>query len=176
MKPIFLHTGLFLACASLFAVPSWSAAIPRAEGFVGYSYQSLDTSMNRLSANGLQAAGTYNLHQGLGVDADFGAQFRSTQLDEPVKETFSFLFGPSYTSSVHHVNPFVHALFGSMTEHDQPVNRGTDFAMGFGGGLDMHSTPHWALRAIQFDYIPRRLADLNRWDQEIRVGVGLVVK
>jgi hypothetical protein len=143
---------------------------------VGYSYQSLDTTSDRINSNGFQGTGTYNFYRNFGADADFGAQFRHAQVNEPAKNTFSFLFGPRVSVPWSRETPFIHALFGGMTEHDRLQNRGTDFAMGFGGGLDIDAGRHLAVRAFQLDYIPRHSEELHRWDNQIRVGVGVVFK
>ncbi len=74
---------------------------------------------------------------------------------------YTFLFGPTVTSSVNKVSVFGHALFGGAHSSlgagiaglSTGVNSATAFAMAFGGGVDIGLTQHFAIRPAQVDYL-----------------------
>jgi opacity protein-like surface antigen len=68
---------------------------------------------------------------------------------------------------------FAHALFGGINAGGHISD--SAFAMGFGGGLDVNVNDHFAVRAVQFDWIP--IQNAGAWDTNtIRFGFGIVIK
>ena len=85
------------------------------------------------------------------VDIDFNTQ--------------QFLFGPRFSFRRERVTAFAHALFGVNRTHltgfvanqnTFPSVSETDFAMGYGGGLDINAGKNIAIRLFQVDYVPVR--------------------
>jgi opacity protein-like surface antigen len=106
-----------------------------------------------------------------------------------------FLFGPRLSSRSDEINFFVHALAGGIHKKvestgslgtDTPSVSGTiassstDFALGFGGGVDLKAVKHVSVRLFQFDYIPARVAsdsssDGHQWSHNYRLQAGIVI-
>jgi opacity protein-like surface antigen len=73
----------------------------------------------------------------------------------------TFMGGPRFSYRPRAVTLFAHALFGGADSklRDEKGGSGfnesnTEFAMAFGGGLDVNLGRHFAIRAAQFDYLP----------------------
>ena len=90
-----------------------------------------------------------------------------------VGETYEFMAGPRFASRGDTATGFVHAMFGGAAFRGFEFSD-TGFAMAFGGGLDVNVGKGFAIRAIQFDYVPTRLFDT--WQHNIRRGFGVVFK
>lgn len=147
---------------------------PRAVGFLGYSFNSVDGLAERQNANGFLADGAFNFHKNVGIAGNFGGQFRSTGRTAKIQEAYQYLVGPRFYARGYRTTAFAHALFGGMKLTGGGPDNGTGFAMGFGGGLEIDAGNRFSVRAFQVDYIPRRFDD--RWGHNIRVGVGLVIR
>ena len=106
------------------------------------------------------------------VDIDFNTQ--------------QFLFGPRFTFRRERVTAFAHALFGVNRTHltgfvanqnTFPSVSETDFAMGYGGGLDINAGKNIAIRLFQVDYVPVRTGLFGiPWRHNLRVQAGVVFK
>ena len=106
------------------------------------------------------------------VDIDFNTQ--------------QFLFGPRFTFRRERVTAFAHALFGVNRAHVSgfvanqntfPSVSETDFAMGYGGGLDINAGKNIAIRLFQVDYVPVRTGLFGiPWRHNLRVQAGVVFK
>ena len=131
-----------LFCITLFAGVSAFAQssddYKKSEFFVGFSNQQVDTGANsntgnaardffndRLSFNGFEASGVYNVSRYVGLKADFSGAYRSEEFNFPVTPTnnisfktnnslYNFLGGVQVkdNSSEARVKPFGHALVG----------------------------------------------------------------
>jgi opacity protein-like surface antigen len=115
------------------------------------------------NSNGGFGTVQYNFSKSFGVVADLGANYVGTSSGVPFGNTsFEYLFGPRYTLRHSRFSPFVQTLFGG-----ERYSNGFDpqspfpllgasqnnFAMAFGGGLDVTLTNHLAVRPIQVDYL-----------------------
>ncbi len=142
---------------------------PRATVFGGYSY--LRNSINGF--NGWEGQGTFNLNRYLGVTADISGanlspfSFSVLGISAGTRQRLTnYLFGPTLTASLGRSSVFAHALFGEAhsslsTGVSIPIIGGIStgltsanaFAMAFGGGIDFGMTRHFAIRAVQVDYL-----------------------
>ena len=99
MKKAFLAFCLSLA-ASVFAFAQSSGDFKKSEFYVGYSNQQVDTGANsntgnaardffndRISFNGFEASGVYNVHRFVGLKADFSGAYRNKEFNFPVSTT-----------------------------------------------------------------------------------------
>jgi opacity protein-like surface antigen len=147
------------------------------EVFAGFSIDSIDTGLansgiqnigNRETGLGFETSATGFFWNKLGIEGDFDGHFKSKTLTfasgttvSGTLSTFNFLGGPHYRfSSSGKVTPFVHALLGgnhSSFSNSIFTNTGgnseTDFAMKFGGGVDVGMTKRTAVR-LGADYNP----------------------
>jgi len=181
----------------------WAQQKPSLEIFAGYSLENVSPCGNSADVfpicsieprpfppaanyNGWNASLTVFAYKSLGVTADFGGHYGTTNasaISAPVSR-YSFMFGPVVAMRRQRVSPFVHALFGGVTNAslnfsspgfpDVLTNRGyTKFAWAIGGGVDAKLTRRWAVRIAQFDFERISLpSPVNGY----RVSAGIVFK
>ena len=170
---------------------------PKVEVFAGYSYQPFDFSPD---GHGWNASVVANVHRWFGVKADVSGHYLHTSstftIPLPVPGTLQqrrsdrlhlVLFGPqSRFPQWKRVSFFQHALFGlslassrfSDTLDGTPFPASTfadhGFAMVLGGGLDVHVSPHLAIRAGQTDYLLTRINGFT--SHNFRYSAGVVFR
>lgn len=157
--------------------------VPVAEVFGGYSFFRCDAGDDiSCNLNGWNAAVDFNASDRWSVVADFSGHYG--YLDGPVAtpsgvypwydvKSHNFMFGPRYKMRTEKVTPFVHALFG--INHINPEAGDTvqnNFAMAFGGGVDVKVSDKMSVRALQLDYVTAR-ADSD-WNDNLRFSAGVV--
>jgi hypothetical protein len=172
--------------------------VSKVDAFAGFSILNYDAVLGtqRDSAYGGQGSVTFNATRWLGLTADFGGQYKNyTQLSSngviiiPSSvdaKSYEFLFGPQVAYRTSRVTFFTHALFGGLRQVvsssvsspsgsvDVSVSD-TGFLMGFGGGMDINAGRHFAIRLVQFDWLPDH--NNGAWSTDaIRLGFGVVVK
>ena len=96
-------------------------------------------------------------------------------------QRYDLLFGPRYNFRLGRFNPFVEGMAGfehmrvTFSENISNAARAdTAFAMALGGGVDVHLSDHFDIRAIQADYVPTFFNGTHQ--NNYRVGAGLKVK
>jgi opacity protein-like surface antigen len=151
--------------------------------FVGYSNLQAQALRNtndfldrRLTLNGVNGAATLFALGSIGVTGDISWNRNANSInvtggqDSEQIDVWYFMAGPSYTVAVtEHFQPFARILAGVArtnyeAEQRRPVANlirstsfelgSTDFAMAFGGGLDIRVSDRFHVRAIQFDWAP----------------------
>jgi len=94
---------------------------------------------------------------------------------------YDLLFGPRYTLRLGRFIPFAEGMAGF--EHmsvridgdfGKVVKGDTAFAMAVGGGVDVHVSHHFDIRAIQADYLPTFFNGTHQ--NNYRVGAGVKLK
>ena len=166
---IVLGLPLSLAAQNGGAMPAGSENGTRATVFGGYSY--LRNGSNGF--NGWEGQGTFNFNRYLGVTADVSGSilspfsFSTSGFSASTyQHVTNYLFGPTVTAGFGRSAVFAHALFGAAHSSlgagvNVPIIGGIStgltsanaFAMAFGGGIDIGMTRHFAIRAVQVDYI-----------------------
>jgi len=151
------------------AMPAGSENATRAVVFGGYSYLRNGSS----GFNGWEGQGTFNFNRYLGVTADVSGSILSPLSfstsgfsASTYQHVTNYLFGPTVTAGFGRSAVFAHALFGAAHSSlgagvNVPIIGGIStgltsanaFAMAFGGGIDIGMTRHFAIRAVQVDYI-----------------------
>lgn len=156
-----------------FVTPAWAQNdYPRGEVFLGYSYANIDVIADRVHAAGFEISGAGNLHRNWGLEGDVSGHFGS--LGGSHFQNWLFLGGPRAAKRFHRATPFAHALFGA--NHFRIAGESsTDFAMAYGGGLDVNVSDHVALRAVQADYVYIRFSEAGAHDNShsVRLSFGL---
>lgn len=147
-----------------------AAETPRFEFSLNYSYLRNNPGgfLPAYNANGGFGTAQYNFSKSFGVVADLGANYVGTSSGVPFGNTsFEYLFGPRYTWRHSRISPYVQTLFGGERYSDgfDPQSSfpllGTsqnNFAMAFGGGVDVTLTNHIAVKPIQVDYLMTQFA------------------
>jgi opacity protein-like surface antigen len=149
-------------------------AVPKAELFGGYSY----TTEGEQSLHGGEASLALRLTRWIAVEADVSTHY-GNELGISTSRVF-FLGGPRFAYRSRSVSVFTHYLAGGVRSRagitvvgvDITESR-TDFAMAFGGGVDVRLSDRWAMRA-QADYALIR-ADGSR-EKEPRFSAGAVYR
>lgn len=183
---------LFFAVLFLAAVPARAQdTYPSAEIFGGYSYLSVDIGFDdpfdddgedffdeREGVHGIGFSVAGNISSSVGIVADMSYHKRELELpgDDVDFSTFVFLFGPRFTARGDRFDGFVHALVGGARSKVEDFDSETDFALGFGGGLDIKAGDNFAVRLFQLDYIPVRttnpFTDDGEWIHNLRFQIG----
>ncbi len=191
MKRLMLFAVL-LCCFSAMAI---AQGVPRFELFGGYSYNRCDTeefSQGRAdeacNLNGWNASLSVNASKWAGIVFDFGGHYGSLEglsgklvnswdnsLDVQIH---SFMVGPKFALRLPKVTPFAHALVGwakpNFKEGPLVLIKEHDFAMAFGGGIDINVGDYVAVRPVQLDYFPIKSG--NSITDNMRYSAGIVLK
>ena len=180
------------------------------ETYIGYSYLSTDAGLSevdtnledRVGTNGVELSITGNPHRYIGIKGDFSWHQKTDNFVNGADNaslryrTGQFLGGVQFKDNKldgSHLRPFAHVLVG--LAHQSVTVRGTldsdpfdedftsnNFAMAFGGGLDVRINNRVSLRVIQAEYNPIffRSRDINgisfegRTQSNFRIGAGVV--
>jgi len=112
-----------LVCLLLFAGRLPAQDVPKAEGYVGYSFLRFNDSSptNAFSANGGLASFQYNFNQHIGLVGEFGGAHNGnlgisgTRVFSPNQTSFTYLFGPRFfINKGGVVSPFFEAFGGGI--------------------------------------------------------------
>jgi len=150
------------------ASPAWRD-VGRLEIFTGYSYLHASVGSEGYSLYGWQASATRNLTPWFGLEANFNGLYGSGPASIPnYLPRYTFLFGPHVSfRKITRVTPFVHWLWGGArgpartytstcvdgSSCTVTTSGDTFFAGDVGGGLDIHVSPVFSVRAMQADYV-----------------------
>lgn len=176
-------------------VPAWAQySYAKFEVFGGFSFANTGLTFTRKVANGWGVSVTKNVDKHVGLTVDFATQYGSQPVPlwrfEPgglgpcglltpcvTRQGFAvrqFLFGPTVVRRKGAVTLFAHQLFGVSKSPAVRSFNTTNFAMGFGGGLDAAVSDRIAIRFFQVDYVPTHLS--SGWAHDIRFQTGIVLK
>lgn len=187
---------------------SFAQEYPVFEGFLGASASNNDFGDTRHTMPGWHFSLGLNMRHNLRFVGEFAGQHRNTNIRSDFSEQqvrldeYQFLFGPEYMFyRFRQTMPFLHVLLGVSARHynipsvDPQHPRDVlavdyGFASGFGGGLDIALSRHWAVRPLQFDYvltnlshdqpqfspIQEQLPSLAAWQHNYRLSFGMVLR
>jgi hypothetical protein len=154
-----LTVVLVLAPASL-----WAQGAP-AEVFGGLSFYHTDG----WTPIGWQTSLAGSVSPRFSLVGDFGGQYKDgTSIHQ-------FLGGARITERMEKTSVFGHAMFGGARVGSAGLSS-TNFAMGYGGGLDINATDRVDIRVIQFDWIPVKVTGGGWANNSMRFGFGIVYK
>ena len=136
---------------------------PIAEVYGGYAYFHPDTQGgDSFNMNGFDLSAAINGNKWLGFLADFGGYYGSmggSGDDKANVNIYTLMFGPKIAIRKGKVTPFGEALFGyGRVKATTDVSnflalRENNFAMAFGGGVDINLNSLIAIRPAQLDYV-----------------------
>jgi hypothetical protein len=197
MKNVGLRAfALIVVLVSAAAFPVRAQDFPHWESFGGFSYANVGLGP-QANLFGPVSKNYFGLHLGLNFNPyrnfsvvlmDLGMQSRGSRVPRLFRNsnnnvvTSQALFGPELKIRSRKGIGFAHALVGvtntRLVETDSfgsiDLVRRTNLALGFGGGLDVNLNPRLAIRTLQADYVPTRLA--GKWQNDFRVSTGVVFR
>jgi hypothetical protein len=136
------------------------------ELFGGYSFERIapgcgsnyrcgsETAGPTTNLNGWTASLTGYFYKSFGISAEFSGNYNGTAaLSSATVNRYTYQFGPAYALRMRRSTPFVHALFGgvSQTSIDDGLNYHA-FLWSVGGGLDFKASKRVSIRLAQLDY------------------------
>jgi opacity protein-like surface antigen len=195
MRKTFLASVLlagFLAAGGRMACGQESQHTPRfqltsADLAVTYSTQEASViSGGSFWMQGVGVNGALTFYRGFGLATNLTGDYASQIAPNVSLGTFTYLAGPRYThnlrsSSKHETRIFGEALAGGVKGFDSvfPTSSGisksaTAFAWQVGGGVDIAISKHFAIRAVEADFVRTNLPN-NGTDREdhLRLGFGV---
>lgn len=114
--------------------------------------------------NGWTASLTGYFYKSLGFSAQVTGNYNGTAaFSYSTVQRYTYQFGPVYAFHLRKVNPFVHALFGGVSQRssaDQTLNYNA-FLLSVGGGLDFKASRRLSIRPVQLDYERHRVPVVN---------------
>ena len=158
---------------------------PRVEVFSGFSYARIDgdESDNR-NFYGWNGSLSVSADKTFGFTVDASGHYQDNIIER--SRFFSLLAGPRFTARNEHATTFAHVLLGGIHQHERVetltehfTTHGNAFAVAIGGGVDVNVTPHFAVRAIQAEYVLskfNRAASGKAIQHNARVGIGVVFR
>ena len=166
VRNVFLLTALVLG-TSLTAKAQYER---HAELFGGYSYMRYNPTGVDVNLNGWDASVNFKVFPVLGIVGDFAGDYGSP--GGISSSVHTYMLGPQVSLPAR-VSPFAHLLFGGAHLN---VSGETDnsYAMGFGGGIDLHATHNLGLRLFEIDDIYTRFGGFNQ--NNARVSAGIVFR
>lgn len=161
------------------------SAHPRVEVYSGVSYQRVDgDEADNRNLYGWNGALSLNVNKTFGFTVDTSGHYRDNIIER--SRFFSLAGGPRFTARNDDITTFAHVLLGGIHQHERVntltehfTTHGVAFAVWLGGGVDVNVTPHFAVRAIQAEYV---LSKFNRAlsgkaiQHNARVGIGVVFR
>ena len=186
---------LFIVLLCGFSAMAIAQGVPRFELFGGYAYNRCDTEEFSRGAtdaacnlNGWDLSLSVNPNKWAGIVFDFGGQYGSldglagslaNSWDDSLDaQIHSFMVGPKFALRMRRVTPFAQALVGwgkpTFKEGPLEVIKENDFAMAFGGGIDINIGDYFAFRPVQLDYFPIKSG--NSITDNMRYSAGVVLK
>lgn len=144
------------------------AILPRANVFLGYSYNHLNFGQGATSnVNGYEFSGEGQVLPFLGLVADYSGYYGSSNLHEQ-----NFLFGPRVSATVGRFTPFGQILFGAAHIGSLGASD-TSFGQAVGGGLDYRLSGPVSWRN-QLDYL--RTGFFGTTQNNVRFSTGLAFR
>lgn len=113
--------------------------------------------------NGWIISATGYFYKSLGISSQFSGNYGYAGVSSggggnSNVHRYAYQFGPVFRIRLHHVSPFVHAMFGGVTQNAvQGTINGiapsyTAFLWSAGGGVDVKLSNRLSVRAAQIDY------------------------
>lgn len=198
---VLVFSSLTLSAQS--SAPAVEDNAGRVNVFGGYNYFRNGSQ----GFNGWEGQGTFNFTRHLGVTADVAGDYRTLAsvsilgVGASAKQRlYTYLFGPTVTGNFGRASVFGHALFGEAHSSlgagiTLPIIGGIStgltsanaFAMAFGGGVDIGLSRHFAIRALQADYVRTQFSatdaittglssSLNGGQNSYRASAGIVFR
>ncbi len=162
-RHVLLAGSMLLASGMI--VSAQEVETPRVEFGLNYSFEHNNPGgqLPSYSMNGGFGYAQYNFSRSFGLVADLGANHVGTAGGLALQNTaFEYLFGPRFTWRHSRLSPYVQTLFGGerysngfLPGSSFPLLGASqnNFAMKFGGGIDVTVTNHIAVQPIQVDYV-----------------------
>jgi hypothetical protein len=149
----------------------WAQDTPSVEGFIGGSVMNIDDDGFKLTPFGWQGGVVGNFSSAVGIVGDVSGHYR-----RGIK-IHTFLGGVQFAKRGEKATGFFQIKAGGLNFKDGGSGN-TDFAMGFGGGVDYNINDKVSFRVIQIDWLPVKTdGPGGGWVKNVtRAGIGIVIK
>jgi len=149
---------------------SLTARAQSAAVFVGYSFEHVATSPGR-NFNGVEVQAHYRLAPWLRAVADVDGHYVFPNQSDG--RTFHIMFGPEIGIPLGRYSPFIHALAGYGSIHDNGFTS-SSYSAALGGGLDRHIAPLLTWRMVQVDDVITHY--FGGLQHNVRLSTGVVFR
>lgn len=159
-----------LILLTLMLISSLSARAQSIGLFAGYSFEHVGTSPGR-NFNGVEIGAQYRLAPWLRAVADLDGHYVFPNQSDG--RTFHIMVGPEVSIPMGKYSPFVHALAGYGSIHDNGFTS-SSYSAALGGGMDRHLAPLLTWRMIQADDVITHY--FGGRQHNIRLSTGFVLR
>jgi hypothetical protein len=159
-----------LTLLGLLFIGSISARAQSIGVLAGYSFEHVGTSPGR-NFNGIELGAQYRIAGWLSAVADLDGHFVFPNQSDG--RSFHLMVGPEVSIPVGKYSPFVHALAGYGSIHDNGLTS-SSFAAALGGGIDKHIAPLFNWRMVQVDDVVTHY--FGGLQHNVRVTTGVVFR
>jgi opacity protein-like surface antigen len=182
-----MKKGLLIALALVVLSPIVVSAqdFPKAEIYGGYML----IHEQGITTNGFLAAVEGNINKNFGIVGEFGygadtpkGEVDGVSASVKLKE-YNVLAGPRVSYRTDKYRVFAHALFGynrmsASGIEDFATGASNDFAMAYGGGVDVSASKLISIRLAQVDWLITHwnIAQSSGWSGQLRYSGGVVLK
>jgi len=160
-----------LASTAAFAADAQKPTAPKVQIFGGYSYIYPNATVTGTQPGGILPVSSCLCAQPRGFGAAVGFDFLpwlaltvDTSAHWPQHENastdrigqsafYNVSAGPTFTYRTRHFSPFAEALFGEHRLAPSLFHHDDEFGILAGGGLDINLNRHFAIRAVQADFV-----------------------
>jgi hypothetical protein len=180
-----MKRALFILGAVLISVlPAIAQDVPKLEVYGGY----LLIHEEGVTTNGFLGSVEGIINKNIGIVGEFGygAQTQKPSGNSIKLKEYNFMAGPRFSYRAEKFRIFTHALFGgnrmsasqTMSIPGWESGASTDFAMAFGGGVDISASKLISIRLAQVDLLTTRwnIAQESGWSNQLRYSGGIVFK
>ncbi|HWF14112.1 MAG TPA: hypothetical protein VG272_10285 [Candidatus Acidoferrales bacterium] len=159
-----------LILLGLLFIGSISARAQSVGVLAGYSFEHVGTSPGR-NFNGIELGAQYRLLGWLSAVADLDGHYVFPNQSDG--RSFHIMVGPEVSMPFGKYSPFVHALAGYGSIHDNG-STSSSYAAALGGGLDRHIAPLFTWRMVQVDDVVTHY--FGGLQHNVRVTTGIVFR
>jgi len=173
-----------LALFSLFCISAGAQDLPQVEVYGGY--QMIHETF--LTLHGFVGAVEGNVNEVFSIVGEYSFGYESVSAfdaEANIKE-MTFMGGPRFSYRAERFRPFAHVLLGgnrisagvNVPGYLSESGSITNFAMAFGGGVDISLNEGLSVRPAQLDILTTRVSmdGLTEWGNQLRYSAGIVFK
>ncbi len=180
----FAWFSVFIGMCAVAAYAQEAAPVPKAEVGLNYSFTNMfpGSGVNSFMMQGGSGTFVYNLNSAVGVVADLGG-YENNAAANLNPTMFTYMFGPRVSLRKARFTPYFQALFGGARISTDLLGASgnavtaNNFAMSFGGGLDVRVNNRIAVKPFEVSYLMTQFPNLwnsSSIQHNLRYSAGIV--